>query len=147
MSKPDFVMQTYIKTTQDRLWDALTDPENVVHWHFLAARADGAMTPGSASTYYTPDGNAFLTIRVTKETPKTRLDMSFEPSWEGPDMAKSSCAYLIEPGPEFCKLTVEHYNLPAGQEGAADGWHRMISGLKSWLETGQPANFGYGESA
>ena len=145
--KPDFVMQTYINCTQDALWDALSDAENIVHWHFMATRAEGSMAEGGASTYFGPDGNAFLTIRVTKATPKSRLDMAFEPSWAGPGMQASSCAYLIEPGDGHCKLTVEHYNLPEGQEGAADGWHRMISGLKSWLETGKAANFGYGAGA
>ena len=50
-------------------------------------------------------------------------------------MQASSCAYIIEPANDHCKLTIEHYDLPAGQEGAADGWQRMISGLKTWLET------------
>jgi len=142
--KPDFVMATYIRCTQDSLWDALSDPANVVHWHFMATRAEGSMEAGGSSTYYGPDGNAFLTIKVTGQTPKTRIDMGFEPSWEGPGMQASSCAYIIEPANDHCKLTVEHYDLPAGQENAADGWHRMISGLKTWLETGKAANFGYG---
>jgi DNA-binding transcriptional ArsR family regulator/uncharacterized protein YndB with AHSA1/START domain len=143
LKKPDFVMSTYIRCTQDALWDALTDAENIVHWHFMAARAEGDMKPGGASTYFAPDGNPFLTIKVTAETPKTRLDMGFHPAW-APGLAASSCAYLIEPGAEHCKLTVEHYDLPEGQEGAADGWQRMLSGLKTYLETGKPANFGYG---
>ena len=42
-----------------------------------------------------------------------------------------------------CMLTVEHYNLPAGQEGIGDGWSRTISGLKTWLETGKAVKFPY----
>ena len=38
-TKPDFVMATYIRCSQDALWDALSDPANIVHWHFMATRA------------------------------------------------------------------------------------------------------------
>ena len=141
LKKPNFVMSTFIRCTQDALWDALSDPANVVHWHFMATRAEGSMEGGGTSTYYGPDGNAFLTIKVTGTTPKTRIDMGFEPCWAGPDMPKSTCAYIIEPASDHCKLTVEHYDLPAEQANASDGWQRMISGLKTYLETGQPANF------
>ena len=42
-TKPDFVMATYIRCSQDALWDALSDPANIVHWHFMATRAEGSM--------------------------------------------------------------------------------------------------------
>ncbi|MEX0287389.1 MAG: metalloregulator ArsR/SmtB family transcription factor [Paracoccaceae bacterium] len=142
---PDFMMATYIRCTQDALWRALTDPEDVVHYHFMATRAEGNLDAGGTTTYFTPDGAPMLTIDVTTATPKTMLDMMFRPKWGGQDMQASRCVYWIEVEPEHCKLTIEHYDIPAGQDGVADGWHRLIAGLKTWLETGQPHRFTSGE--
>ena len=138
---PDFRMETYIRCTQDALWDALTDAELGANFHFMASRIE---REGNALVYYTPDGNAMLICTETALEPKTRIASTFEPKWAGPDMASSRFEYLIDPQGTLCKLTLEHYDIPAGQEGAADGWQRMLAGLKTYLETGQPANFGHG---
>jgi hypothetical protein len=45
--------------------------------------------------------------------------------------------YLIEAQGETCKLTIEHYDMAPGQEGFAEGWARLASSLKSYLETGK----------
>lgn len=138
MSKPDFVMSTFIQCTQDALWDALTDAETAAAYNFMAARVERA---GNRLIYYTPDGNEMLTCSESKLDPKSRIESTFEPAWEGPGMAKSRFVYLIEPQAAFCKLTVEHYDIPAGQEGVADGWGRTFAGLKTWLETGATVKY------
>lgn len=139
--KPDFVMQTFIRCTQDALWDALTKPDGMVNYHFMASRIE---LEGNQLVYYTPDDNKMLVCTSIKETPKTRIESTFEPHWAGPEveLEKSSFVYLIEPEGPQCKLTLEHYDIPAGQDGVADGWQRMLAGLKTWLETGEPAKFG-----
>ena len=139
--KPDFVMQTFIRCSQDALWDALTKPEGMANYHFMANRIE---LEGNQLIYYTPDDNKMLVCTSILETPKTRIESTFEPHWAGPDvpLEKSSFVYLIEPEGPQCKLTVEHYDIPEGQEGVADGWARMMSGLKTWLETGEVAKFG-----
>lgn len=142
--KPDFVMQTYIRCTQDALWSALTDPDEIVHYHFMANRAEGKLEDGGSQTYFVPGGHPMLTMTVTRADPKTRIEFTFEPSWEGPGMPTSRCVYIVAVEGEHCRLTVEHYDIPEGQEGAADGWARMLSGLKTYLETGKAAKFGGG---
>lgn len=137
-AKPDFVSQTYIKCSQDALWDALRDPDAVPHFHFMAERAERT---GQTMTYFVPGGHKMLEMENTLEVPKSRIEMRFQPHW-APDMAPSQAVYLIEVEGDHCKLTIEHYNVPAGQEGVGDGWARMVSGLKTWLETGQSARFG-----
>lgn len=139
--QPDFMMATYIRCSQDALWSALTDPQEVIHYHFMAARAEGTLEPGASATYFTPDGSAMLTIEVTESVPKTLLDMLFRPRWAGDGMDCSRCVFRIEPLPGHCRLIIEHYDIPPGQDGVADGWHRMISGLKTWLETGKAHRF------
>ena len=140
MSKPDFVMQTFIKTSRDRLWAALEDENNVAHYHFMASHADRS---GDKTVMYLPDGTPLLTNILIKADPKSRMEMTFEPHWA--DMPPSRVVYLIEEEGAHCSLTIEHYdlNMPVvAGEGVADGWARWASGLKTWLETGQDAHFG-----
>jgi len=130
--KPDFVMSTFINCTQDALWDALIDADAQAAINFLANRVE---RDGNTLTYFTPDGNTMLICTETELTPKTKISSTFEPKWE-PNAQASRFDYLIEPQAAFCKLTVEHFAIPAGQEGVADGWMRTLSGIKSYLETG-----------
>ncbi len=142
MTKPDFMMQTYINCTQDALWDALTDPDAAVQYNFVAS---SCVREGNALVYRTPDNNLMLICTETKLTPKTRIESTFEPHWAGPEveLETSHFVYLIEPQGDNCMLTVEHYDVPAGQEGVADGWHRTLAGLKTYLETGRAVKFAF----
>lgn len=137
--KPDFVMSTYIRCTQDALWDALTDAASYAKWDFLGQTAERR---GEVVVYRTPDGSVTLHAREIGVEPKTRLVTTFEPKWE--EGAKASrVTYEIEPEGQFCKLTVTHSGVQHHHsEGTADGWQRSLAGLKTWLETGEPANFG-----
>ena len=114
---------------------ALTDAD--AHANFVFVSND-CRRDGNAIVYYGQDGEQQLVCTETKLTPKTRIDSTFEPRWAGPDvpLEKSTFAYIIEPQGEVCKLTLEHYNIPAGQEGVSEGWSRLAASLKSWLETG-----------
>ncbi|WP_298915131.1 helix-turn-helix domain-containing protein [uncultured Roseobacter sp.] len=140
MTKPDFMMQTFIHCTQDALWHALTDPDANAAYNFVS----GTCTrEGNALIFRMPDESLMLICTETKLTPKTRIESTFEPHWAGPDvpLEASRFVYIIEPQGENCLLTLEHYDIPAGQEGVADGWHRTLAGLKTWLETGQAVKF------
>ncbi|MBM2292397.1 helix-turn-helix domain-containing protein [Sulfitobacter pseudonitzschiae] len=136
MTKPDFVMQTFIRCTQDALWDALSNPDSMAAYHFMCNSVQGEAVEGGTLTWLLPDGNPMLTQRPTKVVPKTRIEATFEPHFFGPDAPASRMAFLIEPQGDMCKLTIEHYDIPKGQDGVAEGWARMASSLKSWLETG-----------
>ena len=136
MTKPDFIMQTFIRCTQDALWDALSNPDSMAAYHFMCERVEGDAKVGGELTWILPDGNKMLSQRPTKVTPKTRIEATFEPHFFGPDAPGSHMAFIIEPQGPNCKLTIEHYDIPAGQEGVAEGWARLAASLKSWLETG-----------
>lgn len=141
MTKPDFVMQTFIRCTQDALWDALTDPQSMASYHFMCDLVEGSAEVGGALTWVMPDGNAMMAQRYTKLDPKSRIEATFEPKFFGPDAPSSTMAFLIEPQGETCMLTIEHYDIPTGQEGVAEGWARLAASLKSWLETGNGLSF------
>jgi uncharacterized protein YndB with AHSA1/START domain len=139
--KPDFVLQTYIRCSQDALWDALADERNVAHYHFMASHAT---RDGDTVVMRLPDGSPMLTNIMLESDPKSRMVCTFEPHWEGGG-APSKVIYLLKPEGAFCQLTVEHYDLTfpvVPGQGVADGWARWAAGLKTWLETGEPAHFG-----
>lgn len=145
-AKPDYVLSTFIRCTQDALWDALTDAEDMARWHFLAhdVRRDG-----DALEYRFPSGDPMLTCRIVEAVPKTRLVTTFEPRWEGGG-APSRVVYRIAPEGAHCRLTLEHHDLTfpvVPGEGVADGWDRWAAGLKTWMETGEAVRFAEGEPA
>ena len=137
-TKPGYVTSTSIRCTQHDLWGALADPARIARYHFLASEV---RRKGGRYEYLLPGGHPMLTTRTLAETPKTRIEASFEAHWEGAG-APARTVFLIAPEGGHCRLTVEHYDLtfPAvpGQ-GVADGWERWAAGLKTYLETGEPA--------
>ncbi|MFK7752212.1 MAG: metalloregulator ArsR/SmtB family transcription factor [Sedimentitalea sp.] len=143
MSKPDFIMQTFIETTHDALWDALTKGELAAQYHFACQEVQGDLAPGGSQKFMLPDGNPMLELEVTEIDPKSRIDMVFHPKFFGPDAPSSRCVYLVEPQGAAMKLTIEHYDLPPGHEGASEGWARLASALKSFLEVGPKRRFGF----
>lgn len=141
--KPDFVMETFIRCPQASLWDALRDPDAMMHYHFMAARIE--KDADNRVTYFTPSGDEMLVCREMRFEPMTRLETTFEPKWNADGATPSRVVYTIIPEGDTCRLVVEHFDLthPVVQgEGVADGWARMLAGLKTWLETGQDAKFG-----
>ncbi|UWR21462.1 metalloregulator ArsR/SmtB family transcription factor [Sulfitobacter sp. S190] len=137
-TRPDFVMQTFIRCTQDALWEALTDPASMAAYHFMCDRVEGSAADGQTVHFIKPDGEGMLSQKTLSSTPKSRIETTFEPHFFGPDAPASRMVYLIDPEGPVCKLTIEHYDIPAGQDGVAEGWARLAASLKSWLETGQP---------
>jgi DNA-binding transcriptional ArsR family regulator/uncharacterized protein YndB with AHSA1/START domain len=143
MTKPDFVMQTFIETTHDRLWDALTRGDLAAQYHFACQKVEGDLTEGARQRFILPDGNPMLELDVTQIDPKSRIEMTFTPHFFGPGAPASRCVYLLEQQGPAMKLTIEHYNVPNGQEGVAEGWARLASALKSYLEVGPARRFGF----
>ncbi|WP_170125302.1 SRPBCC domain-containing protein [Jannaschia seohaensis] len=136
--KPDYVLRTFIRCSQDALWEALTAPEDAASYHPYTPEA---VRDGDALVYKLPDGSDMLVCRETSVTPKTRIEVEFAPKW-APNIPVSRFVWSIAPEGAFCALTLEHYDIPEGGEGYADGWERLVAGLKTWLETGTPARVG-----
>ncbi len=133
--KPDYVLRTFIRCTQDALWDALTEAEAAANYHPFTP---DAQREGDAIVYKLPDGSDMLVCRETSKTPKTRIEAEFAPKW-APGIPVSRFVWMIQPEASACRLTLEHYDIPEGGEGYAEGWERLVAGLKSWLETGKPS--------
>jgi uncharacterized protein YndB with AHSA1/START domain len=134
------VFEIYIKTTPERLWEAITNSEIRSKYNF-GARINSDWTPGSRYEQRTPDGSMLLGEGQNLEVdPPRRLVQTMVALW-GDDVKQegtSRITWEIEPVGDSCRLTVTHDQL---REGANDqlysGWPMILSGLKTWLETGE----------
>ena len=138
LEKPDFVHQTFIRCSQDALWDALTKADQIAAHHFACNDATGDAAVGVPSKTLGSDGSTMLTQTTLVLDPKSRIEQTFEPNWPGVDKTPSRVVFLIEAEGDHCKLTVEHYELPEEEQGVREGWARFSASLKSWIETGEP---------
>ena len=140
--KPDFMLETFIRTTPEKLWEALTSGDISKRYYIAGAAIHGAMEPDTPYEYLTADGKVMLSGIVLAADPPKRLEMTFLPGWAGPNAKPSRNVYEIEAVGDLTKLTILHFDLPAGQEGLKEGWAKIAASLKSLLETGEALNFG-----
>ena len=136
--KADYVLQTYIRTTQDELWDALVNPEKTSLYYYKG-HLKSDLKPGSPFRYYDAEGGLILDGEVIEVTPKTRIVSTFIPTWVE-DAKPTRVTFEIEPIGELCKFTVIHHNYEDANAGVDEGWPLVIAGLKTLLETGKPLN-------
>jgi uncharacterized protein YndB with AHSA1/START domain len=141
-TKPDFVLETFIRTTPQKLWDALTSAELSKRYYIAGAVIRGTFETGGDYQYLTADGKVMLSGKILAADPPNRLDMTFVPSWGAPNAKPSRNVYEIESVGELTKLTILHFDLPKGQEGVREGWAKIAASLKSLLETGKALSFG-----
>ena len=134
------VFEIYIKTTPERLWQAITDSEMRSKYNF-GVRIKSDWTPGSAYEQSSADGAQVLGEGENLVVdPPRRLVQNMRALWSE-DVKKegtSRITWEIEPVGDSCRLTVTHDQL---REGAHDevygGWPMILSGLKTLLETGE----------
>jgi uncharacterized protein YndB with AHSA1/START domain/biotin operon repressor len=141
LEKPmEKIFEIYIRTTPERLWEAITDPQIRAKYNF-GAGVSSDWTPGSRLEMAALDGSFVLGEgEVLEADPPRRLVHTMTALW-GEDVkaeGASRVTWDIEPVADSCRLTVTHDQL---REGANDqlygGWPMIISGLKTWLETGE----------
>jgi uncharacterized protein YndB with AHSA1/START domain len=149
------VFEIYIRTTPERLWEAITDPEQRGKYQF-GTRVESDWQVGSPIAMLHPKAPGPLGEgRVLEIDPPRRLVHTMTALW-GDDVraeGESRVTWTIEAigsdGNSSCRLTVVHDQL---REGANDqlygGWPMILSGLKTWLETGEelttPGSLMYG---
>ncbi|TQF04542.1 hypothetical protein E6W39_22830 [Kitasatospora acidiphila] len=149
------VFEIYIRATPERLWQAIIDPDIRAKYNF-GARVSSDFTPGARyeMTATAPDGSPVPLGEgeILEVDPPRRLAQSMQALWS--DEVKregiSRVTWEIQPvGDDSCRLLVVHDHL---LEGANDelygGWPMILSGLKTWLETGEllttPGSLRYG---
>ncbi|WP_394761400.1 SRPBCC family protein [Phenylobacterium sp.] len=136
MAKPTYVYVTYILSTPEKVWEALTDAtisasywqrENVSDWKV-----------GSSWEHRLPGKSADVIGKVLESDPPRRLVTSWASPADPDNPDKTSrCAYDIEDLDGKVRLTVTHTDLDAeGLKAVSGGWPAVLSNLKTLLETG-----------
>lgn len=139
LEKPmEKIFEIYIRTTPERLWEAIVDPEIRSKYTF-GARVTSEWTPGARIEMSHP-GGLLGEGEILEIDPPRRLVQTMVALWS--DEVKSEGAsrvtWEIEPVADSCRLTVTHDQLREGaNEELYGGWPMILSGLKTWLETGE----------
>jgi uncharacterized protein YndB with AHSA1/START domain len=145
------VFEIYIRTTPERLWEAITDPEIRGKYNF-GVRISSDWTPGSRFEMSHAKAKGLLGEgEILEVDPPRRLVQSMVALWSD-DVKRegtSRVTWEIEPIGDSCRLTVTHDQLREGANRELyGGWPMILSGLKTWLETGEllttPGSLRYG---
>lgn len=146
------VFEIYIRTTPERLWEAITNPVTRAKYHF-GASVHSDWEPGSTFSMEHPGVERPLAEGENLVVePPVRLVQSMRTLWseDAERQGTTRVTWQIEPVGDSCRLTVTHDQLsddaPPELYG---GWPMVLSGLKTWLETGQtlttPGSLMYGD--
>jgi uncharacterized protein YndB with AHSA1/START domain len=147
------VFEIYIKTTPERLWEAITDEEMRQKYSFgMGVSSD--WTPGSSYKASVPGAIDIAAGENLEVDPPRRLVQSFNALWsdEVKSEGTSRVTWEIEQVGDSCCLTVTHDQLSEGANSELyGGWPMILSGLKTLLETGEtlttPGSLRYAEAA
>jgi uncharacterized protein YndB with AHSA1/START domain/DNA-binding transcriptional ArsR family regulator len=134
--RPDFVLQTYIRTTQQKLWDALTKGE-ITQQYYYGGKLDTNLKKGGPFRYFGPDGNVLLDGEIVEIDPISRIVSTFIPGW-AENSQPTRVTFELEPVGEAIKFTITHHEYEKANAGIDDGWPVVVAGLKTLLETGKP---------
>ena len=140
MAKSTFVYLTYIRTTPEKLWSALTDVESMKQYWF-GVQCESEWTAGSSWKLVYPDGRNTDAGKIIEAEPPRRLVIRWQHQ-DKPELkaeGASLCTMELEPIGPAVKLSITHTieREPSKFIAAVSGgWPKVISNLKSLLETG-----------
>ncbi len=141
MAESRFVYVTYIRTTPEKLWQALLDPE-FTRRYWCDTRHESEWKPGASWRIMIPDGRVADSGEVLEIEPLKKLVLSWRNEFK-PELRPegySRLTYELEPQGEAVKLTVIHeMDKPQSKliQAVSNGWPHILSSLKSLLETGE----------
>jgi uncharacterized protein YndB with AHSA1/START domain/DNA-binding transcriptional ArsR family regulator len=135
---PSYVYVTYIESSPERVWEALTDPDLTAQYWGHSNVSD--WRPDSPWEHRRVDGSGIADVvgTVLESVPPRLLAMTFDAPGEAPPQGPSKVTFDIEPYHEIVRLTVTHENLAddEAREAVSGGWPAVFANLKSLLETG-----------
>ena len=140
MARSTFVYVSYIRTTPEKLWSALTD-EGFMKQYWFGTHCESEWTPGSSWKMVYPDGSITDDGEIVEAEPPRRLVIRWQNQWK-PELkaeGESLCTMELEPSGTAVKLSITHTieREPSKFIAAVSGgWPKIISNLKSLLETG-----------
>ena len=141
MAKSTFIYVTYIRTTPERLWSALTTDEEFMKQYWFGVHCESQWTPGSTWKMVHGDGHISDAGEIVEAVPPRKLVIRWLHQYK-PELkteGASLCTMELEPSGPAVKLSIthtierEHSKLI---EAVSGGWPKILSNLKSLLETG-----------
>ncbi len=139
--KSKFVYVTYIRTTQQKLWDALTKPEfQKIYWGVVQ---ESAFEKGSSWKMIGADsGTLFDAGEILEADAPRKLAIKWRNEWKAELKAEgfTRCTYELAEDRGSIKLTVTHESEVDNSQmivAVSGGWPSILSNLKTWLETGE----------
>jgi uncharacterized protein YndB with AHSA1/START domain len=145
------VFEIFIKATAERIWEAITDPEQRAKFSF-GVQTHSDWTPGSSYRASVPGVMDIAAGENVVVDPPRLLVQSFTALWSDEVKAQGTTrvTWEIEPVGDSCRLTVVHDQLPQSANAELyGGWPMILSGLKTLLETGEllttPGSLMHGE--
>jgi uncharacterized protein YndB with AHSA1/START domain len=142
MSASKFFYVTYIRTTPEKLWQALIDPE-FTRQYWCETRQECDWKVGSAWTVFAPDGRIADAGEIIEIDPPKKLVLTWQNHLfpEANAEGFSQLTYELEKVGDSVKLTLTHeMDRPDSTliQAVSDGWPHILASLKSLLETGKP---------
>jgi uncharacterized protein YndB with AHSA1/START domain len=140
MKKAELVYTTFIRSTPNKVWAAIREPKFTrKYWGGMANVSD--WKKGSKWQHLNPENEVWVTGEVVESVPTQRLVLT----WADPDDLKdrSRVTFELEKVEDLVCLKVTHDRLKTGSKmlkGVSWGWPRVLSSLKSFLETGKGIN-------
>ena len=141
MARSTFHYVTYIRTTPEKLWSALTDDTEFMRQYWFGVRCESQWTAGSAWEMISTDGGILDAGEIVEATPPTRLVIRWRHQ-RNPELAAegdSLCTMELERSGAAVKLSITHTMERDASKliiAVSGGWPKIVSNLKSLLETG-----------
>lgn len=144
MARSTFMYVTYIRTTADRLWSALTGDPEFMKQYWFGMHCDSSFTAGSPWKLVNDRGEVWDAGEIVEADPPRRLVIRWQHQMRPELRAEgaSTCTMALEPIGQAVKLTITHTVEREGSklvEAVSGGWPKILSNLKSLLETGEVA--------
>jgi len=144
MTRSTFHYVTYIRTTQEKLWSALTTDSEFMKRYWFGTHCESAWKPGASWKMVSRDGSISDAGAIVEVEPPRRLVIRWRHE-RNPDLkaeGESLCTMELEPAGAAVKLSILYTieREPSKLIGAvSDGWPKILSNLKSLLENGSIA--------
>jgi uncharacterized protein YndB with AHSA1/START domain len=144
MARSTFVYVTYIRTTPQRLWSALTDDVEFMKQYWFGTHCQSEWTAGASWKMVSPDGSISDAGAIIESEPPRRLVIRWQ-NQSKPELkaeGESHCTIELEPSGTAVKLSITHSIEREPSKlitAVSGGWPKILSNLKSLLETGSAA--------
>ncbi|MEM9194993.1 MAG: SRPBCC domain-containing protein [Myxococcota bacterium] len=129
----DIEITTFVGATSEKVWAALTDPARIQAYHYSGMHVE-ALPEGGHRIKQPGSDDTFIREALVSKKDGERLELTFEPMWVESATPSSTVSWELSEEAEATKVTFRQTN--CATMGIGDNWHRFMSSLKSYVETG-----------